>query len=55
VLGRDALGGDAEIALVLAILVVHEDDHAAGTDLVERLLDGDDRAALAALRHRRGS
>jgi hypothetical protein len=55
VLGRDALGGDAEIALVLAILVVHEDDHATGADLVECFLDGDDRAALAALRHRCGS
>ena len=26
-LGRDLLGGDAEVALVLAVLVVDEDDH----------------------------
>ena len=32
-LGRDLLGRDAEVALVLAILVVHEDDHATGANL----------------------
>ena len=38
VLGRDALGGDAEIALVLPVLVVHEDDHAPGANLRRALL-----------------
>ena len=46
VLGGDALGRDAEVALVLAILVVHEDDHAAGANLLQRLFDGDDAAPL---------
>src|SRR5438128_770916 len=52
VLGRDALGRDAEVALVLAVLVVHEDDHAAGADLGERLLGTDHVRALAAGGHR---
>src|SRR6266699_5053923 len=52
VLGRDALGRDAEVALVLAILVVHEDDHAAGADLGERVLGADHVRALAAGGHR---
>src|SRR5207249_2366913 len=51
VLGGDALGGDAEVALVLAVLVVHEDDHAPGPQLGERLLDADDVRALPARRH----
>ena len=51
VLGGDALGGDAEIALVLAILVVHQDDHAAGADLLQRFLDGDDARPVTPVRH----
>ena len=46
-LGRDLLRGHAEVALVLAVLVVHDDDHAAGLVLGDRLLDGRDGAALA--------
>ena len=55
VLGGDPLGRDAEIALVLAILVVHEDDHAAGTEVFERFFDGYDGAALPAFGHPRRS
>ena len=40
VVGRDELGGHDEVALVLAVLVVDDDDHPAGGDLLERLLDG---------------
>ena len=32
-LGGDVLGGEGEVALVLAVLVVDDDDHAAGADL----------------------
>ena len=39
-LGRDELRGDREVALVLAILVVDDDDEAARADLLDRLLDG---------------
>jgi hypothetical protein len=42
----DAVGGHAEVALVLPILVVHEDDHAAGAQLGQRLVDADDVRAL---------
>ena len=38
--GRDLLGGDDEIALVLAILVVHDDDDLAGAQGRQGLLDG---------------
>ena len=31
-LGRDVLGGQGEVALVLAVLVVDHDDHAARAD-----------------------
>jgi hypothetical protein len=34
-LGGDELGGQGEVALVLAVLVVDHDHHAAGADLVE--------------------
>ena len=44
VLGRDELGGEHEIALVLAILVVDEDHHLAGADLLQRTRDAFDRA-----------
>jgi hypothetical protein len=42
-LGRHLLGGEHEVALVLAILVVDEDDHAAGADVGEGALDAGDR------------
>ena len=42
-LGRHLLGGDAEIALVLAILVVDEDHDAAGADVLDRRPDGGER------------
>ena len=38
--GRDGLGGHHEVALVLAVLVVHQDDHPAGAEFVEGLVDG---------------
>ena len=38
-LGRRELGGEHEVALVLAVLVVADDDHLAGADVLERLLD----------------
>src|SRR5690606_29783078 len=38
-LGRDQLGGHAEVALVLPILVVHEDHHPARADLRDGPLD----------------
>ena len=34
-LGRDQIGGHGQVALVLAILVVDQDDHAAGADRVD--------------------
>ncbi len=37
--GSDFLGGHGEIAFVLAVFVVNDDDHAAGADLVERGFD----------------
>ena len=45
-LGRRELGGDREVALVLAVLVVADDDHPPGADVLDRLLD---RARTAAL------
>jgi hypothetical protein len=41
-LGRDRVGGHAQVALVLAVLVVGQDDLAAGADLGDADLDGDD-------------
>ena len=38
-LRRDELGGDREIALVLAVGVVDDDDEAARADVLDRLLD----------------
>ena len=38
-LGRGELGGEAEVALVLAVLVVDEDHHPAGAQLVQDLGD----------------
>ena len=43
---RDELRGDRQVALVLAVLVVDDDDEAAGADLLDRLLDGGERARL---------
>ena len=42
-LGGGQFGGHAEVALVFALLVIHQDDHAAAADLLERFLDGDER------------
>ena len=38
--GRDLFGRHAEVAFVLAVLVIGEDDHAAAADLVNRFFDG---------------
>ena len=35
-LGGDELGGKGEVAFVLAVFIVDDDDHAAGADLFER-------------------
>src|SRR4029453_16982639 len=45
--GRDELGGDREAALVLAVLVVDDDDHLALADVLDRLLDGGERRVRA--------
>ena len=37
--GGNLLGGHGEVALVFAVFVVDDDDHAAGTDLGERGFD----------------
>jgi hypothetical protein len=39
-LRRRTLGGHDEVAFVLAILIVHDDDHAPGSQVLEDLLDG---------------
>ena len=44
-LGRDELRRDREVALVLAVLVVDDDDEAARADLLDRLLDRREDAA----------
>ena len=36
---RRELGGDDEVALVLAVGIVDDDDHPAGADVLDRLLD----------------
>ena len=52
-LGRHLLGGHRQIAFVLAILVVDDDDHLAAADRRDGVFDGserpDDRAPLAIL------
>ena len=54
-LGRRELGRDREVALVLAVLVVDDDDEAAGADVLDRLLDGGERALGARVSgHRHG-
>src|SRR5690606_33995054 len=40
VLRADHVGGDDEVTLVLAILVVHEDDHLALTDVFDQFFNG---------------
>jgi len=42
---RDVLGGQHEVALVLAILFVDQDHHAAGTDIGDDLVHGRNRHA----------
>ena len=43
-LGRHLLGGDRQVAFVLAILVVDDDDHLAAADRGDRVLDRRERA-----------
>ena len=43
---------DDEVALVLAVLVVDHDDEASGADLLDRVLDGRERARLRGGAHR---
>ena len=45
-LGRRRLGGADEVALVLAVLVVDDDDHLAAADRLDRLFCGDTHAGL---------
>ena len=45
-LGRDLLGGDRQIAFVLAILVVDDDDHLAGANRLDGVLDAGERRAV---------
>ena len=40
VLRPHELGGHDQVALVLAVLVVHDHDHAAGAEFVEEFGDG---------------
>ena len=42
-LRRDFLGGDRQVAFVLAVLIVDDDDHPAGADGVERVFDAGER------------
>ena len=42
-LGRGELGGHRQVALVLAVLVVADDDHPAAADLLDRFLDRGER------------
>ncbi|MCY1307446.1 hypothetical protein D9M70_573710 [compost metagenome] len=41
--GGDVVGGDDDVAFVLAVFLVHEDDHAAGGQLGHDVLDRGDR------------
>ena len=38
--GAHVLGGHDQVAFVLTVLVVHDDDHPAGTQVLEDLVDG---------------
>ncbi len=49
----DVLGSHDEVALVLAILVVDDDDHLPGGDVLERLVDGCEPDLLACRRAHR--
>ena len=40
ILGAHRIRGHDQIAFVLAILVIHDHDHAAGTDVRENFIDG---------------
>ncbi len=42
--GGGMLGGHDEVALVLAVLIVQDQDHAPGAQLAEQLLDGIQRS-----------
>ena len=52
--GRRELRGDDEVALVLAVLVVDQHEHAAGARLVQQLLGGGEEVVEADARRRRG-
>ena len=49
-LGGHVLGGDHEVALVLAVLVIDEDDELAATDVLDSLLDRGKGEASSTLR-----
>jgi len=50
--GGDVLSGKGEVAFVFAILVIDDDDHAAGADFVEGAGDADEgRLGGAGVRH----
>ena len=54
--GRDFFRGHAQVALVLAVFVVHQDNHPAGPNFLDRLLNGRDMRAFMlgrAGRHRK--
>jgi hypothetical protein len=53
-LGAALLGGHAQVALVLPILVVHEDHHPAGANLFEGNIHGDQDVAGVVGKPRRG-
>ncbi len=50
-LRRRELGGDRQIAFVLAVRVVDDDHEPAGAEVLERLLDRRERAPLSRRRH----
>ena len=45
--GRDFLRGDRQVAFVLAVLVVHDDDHPAGANLGDGVVNRREGAAFA--------
>ena len=45
-LGRDVVGGEHQVALVLAVFLVDQDDHAAGGQLGDELGNRGDRPWL---------
>ena len=40
VLGSHAFGGDDDVALVFPVLVIHEDDHLAGSNIFDQFFSG---------------